>query len=117
MLAELHSVLFSSEEMDSWNFDDVVEELSEELPKLNVGSVVLVADGGTYHDYEDWFIANNATPQQMMRWNKWTDVRNNSLGKVVLMGEHLSYPDVMLALVDIHGEYYLFNADDLRLIK
>ena len=62
------------------------------------------------------FVANKATPKQMMRWAKGALVFPGDIGKVVLMGEHLMYQDKMLALLDIDGAYYLVDADNLEVV-
>lgn len=105
----------------TWHFGDMLTEALDDLcgkksQQVKIGDTVRTKTGDTYLDYEDWFVANKATPKQMMRWAKGMLVCPGDIGKVVLMGEHLMYQDKMLALLDIDGEYYLVDADNLEVV-
>lgn len=105
----------------TWHFGDMLTEALDDLcgkksKQVKIGDTVRTKTGDTYLDYEDWFIANKATPKQMMRWAKAMLVVPGDIGRVVLMGEHLTNPDKMLALLDIDGEYYLVDTDNLEVV-
>ena len=105
----------------TWHFGDMLTEALDDLcgkksQQVKTGDTVRTKTGDTYLDYEDWFVANKATPKQMMRWAKGALVFPGDIGKVVLMGEHLMYQDKMLALLDIDGAYYLVDADNLEVV-
>lgn len=109
-------------ENNTWHFGDMLTEALDDLcgkksKQIKIGDTVRAKTGDTYLDYEDWFIANKATPKQMMRWAKDALVFPGDIGKVVLMGEHLKYPDTMLYLIDIDGAYYLVGADNLEVVS
>lgn len=106
----------------TWNFGDMLTEALDDLcgnksKQVKIGDTVRIKTGDTYLDYEDWFIANKATPKQMMCWAKDALVFPGDIGNVVLMGEHLKDPDKMLALLDIEGAYYLVDADNLEVVS
>ena len=104
-----------------WNFGDMLTEALDDLcgkqsKQVKIGDTVRTKTDDTYLDYEDWFVANKATPKQMMRWAKAMLVVPGDIGRVALMGEHLTNPDKMLALLDIDGAYYLVDADNLEVV-
>ena len=69
-----------------------------------------------YTLYEDWLIANHATPIQMMRWNRGQYPKVGSIGTVEFVGKHLKDENILLALVEIDGAYYIIDTKRLKVI-
>lgn len=103
---------------DYWSFENGIDFALQKLygTKVKAGAKVEVLEQGTYTLYEDWLIANHATPIQMMRWNRGQYPKVGSIGTVEFVARHLTDKNVLLALVNIDSSYYIINARKLKVI-
>ena len=103
---------------DSWSFENGIDFALQKLYGTDVkaGSKVKVVELGTYTIYEDWLVANHATPVQMMRWNRGHCVDVGSFGTVAFVAPHLKDENIPLALVNIDDSYYIIDTKRLKVI-
>ena len=104
---------------DSWSFENGIDFALQKLYGTDVkaGSKVKVVERGTYALYEDWLIANHATPIQMMRWDRGHHVDIGDFGTVAFVAPHLKDENILLALVEIDGAYYIIDTKRLKVIE
>lgn len=103
---------------DDWNLENGIDFALQKLYDTDVkaGSKVKVVEHGTYTLYEDWLVANHATPVQMMRWDRGHYNEVGGFGTVAFVGKHLKDENILLALVEIDGAYYIINTRKLKVI-
>ena len=104
---------------DYWNLENGIDFALQKLYRAEVkaGSKVEVIEHGTYTMYEDWLVANHATPVQMMRWNGGCYAPVGSVGTVEFISKHLKDENITLALVNIDGAYYIIDTKRLKVIE
>lgn len=103
---------------DHWNLENGIDFALQKLYGTDVkaGAKVKVVEHDTYTLYEDWLVANHATPVQMMRWDRGHYNAVGSLGTVAFVAPHLKDENVLLALVEIDGAYHIINTKKLKVI-
>lgn len=103
---------------DDWNLENGIDFALQKLygTEVKAGSKVKVVEHGTYTLYEDWLVANHATPVQMMRWDRGHYATVGSIGTVEFVGKHLKDENILLALVEIDDAYYIINTKRLKVI-
>lgn len=103
---------------DNWTLENGIDFALQKLygTKVMAGAKVKVVEHGTYVRYDNWLIANHATPVQMMRWDRNRDAEVGSIGTVEFVGKHLKDENVLLALVEINGAYYIIDTKRLKVI-
>ena len=103
---------------DSWSFENGIDFALQKLYGTDVkaGDRVKVLEYDTYTLYEDWLVANHATPIQMMRWNRGQYAEVGSFGTVEFVAKHLKDENFLLALVNINDSYYIIDTKRLKVI-
>lgn len=103
---------------DDWNLENGIDFALQKLygTEVKAGSKVKVVEHGTYTLYEDWLVANHATPVQMMRWDRGHYAEVGSIGTVEFVSKHLKDENTLLALVEIDGVYYIIDTKRLKVI-
>lgn len=103
---------------DNWSFENGIDFALQKLygTKVKAGAKVEVLEHSAYTLYEDWLIANHATPIQMMRWDRGHNVDVGSFGTVAFVAPHLKDENIPLALVEIDGAYYILDTKRLKVI-
>lgn len=103
---------------DSWSFENGIDFALQKLYGTDVkaGSKVKVVGRGAYILYEDWIVANHATPVQMMRWDRGQYPKVGSVGTVEFVAKHLRDENFLLALVNIDDSYYIIDTELLKVI-
>lgn len=104
---------------DYWNLENGIDFALQKLygTKVKAGAKVEVVEHGTYTLYEDWLVANHTTPVQMMRWDRGRYATVGSVGTVEFVGKHLKDENILLALVEIDGAYYIVDTKRLKVIE
>lgn len=104
---------------DYWSLENGIDFALQKLygTKVKAGAKVEVVEHGTYTLYEDWLVANHATPIQMMRWDRGRYATVGSIGTVEFVGKHLRDGNFLLALVEIDGAYYIIDTKQLKVIE
>lgn len=104
---------------EDWNLENGIDFALQKLygTKVKAGVKVEVVEHGTYGLYDDWLVANHATPIQMMRWDRGRDATVGSIGTVEFVGKHLKDENILLALVEIDGAYYIIDTKRLKVIR
>lgn len=104
---------------DDWTLENGIDFALQKLygTEVKAGSKVeIVSPCGTYSIYEDWLVANHATPVQMMRWKRGCNVPLGKIGAVEFVGKHLKDENILLALVNIDNAYYIVDTKRLKVI-
>lgn len=103
---------------DDWNLENGIDFALQKLYGTDVkaGSKVKVVEHGTYTLYDDWLIANHATPVQMMWWDRGHYAKVGSIGTVKFVSKHLKDENILLALVKIDDSYYIIDTKRLKVI-
>lgn len=103
---------------EDWNLENGIDFALQKLygTKVKAGAKVKVVEHGTYGRYDNWLIANHATPVQMMRWDRNRDAEVGSIGTVEFASKHLTDENILLALVKIDGSYYIIDTKRLKVI-
>lgn len=103
---------------DDWSLDNGIDFSLQKLygTEVKAGSKVEVVEHGTYTLYEDWLVANHATSIQMMRWDRGCNAKVGSIGTVKFVSKHLKDENILLALVEIDGAYYIIDTKRLKVI-
>lgn len=103
---------------DDWSFENGIDFALQKLydTKVKAGAKVKVVEHGTYTLYEEWLVTNHATPVQMMRWCRGQYAEVGSFGTVAFVAPRLKDENILLALVEIDGAYYIIDTKRLRVI-